>query len=52
MEISSISGSDVIPTGFSSQAPRQEETQRNEEQPVHQTETSDQNRGTRIDTYA
>ena len=53
MEISNISGADVIPSGFSAQPVRQEEAQRTEEQPANQrVETSEQNKGARIDTYA
>lgn len=53
MEITNISGPDVVPQGFSTQPPRQEEQARYEEQPVNRTEqTSENNRGTIIDTYA
>ena len=53
MEISNISGADVVPRGFSSEPPRQEETAKNEQQPVKEnTGTAENNRGTTIDTYA
>jgi len=53
MEITNISGPDVVPQGFSTQPPRQEEPVRNEAQPVNRTgETSEYNRGTIVDTYA
>jgi hypothetical protein len=53
MEITNISGSDVIPHGFSAEAPRHEEMHKNEQQTVNQrVEASDNNKGTTIDTYA
>jgi hypothetical protein len=53
MEIANISGADTIPKGFSTEAPRQEETRKTESPPVNQsTGTSDNSKGTTIDTYA
>lgn len=53
MEIANISGPDVVPAGFSSEPPRQEEQPRNETPPVNRTaESTENNKGTTIDTYA
>jgi hypothetical protein len=53
MEITNISGPDVVPTGFSSQPPREEQPVKTEEPPVNRRpESSENNSGTRIDTYA
>ncbi len=56
MEITNISGPDVVPAGFSTQPPRQEEPvqpAQPEAPPVNSTpESSENNTGTRIDTYA
>ena len=53
MEITNISGPDVVPSGFSVQQPRQEEPVKTEEPPVNRTpESSENNSGNRIDTYA
>ncbi len=53
MEITNISGADVVPRGFSTEATRQEDTQKNKEQPVKENAVpAENNRGTTIDTYA
>jgi len=52
MEISSISGPDSVPTGFTAEQPRTEQAvaeRRTEEAP---RERAPEERGTRIDTYA
>jgi hypothetical protein len=53
MEITNISGPDVVPAGFSVEPPRQAEPARNEPPPVNRSpEPADNNKGTTIDTYA
>lgn len=53
MEISNISGADVVPRGFSAEAPRQEENQKNAEQPVKENPApAENNIGRTVDTYA
>ncbi len=53
MEITNISGPDVVPSGFSTEPPRQAEPERNEPAPVNRNpEPAENNKGTTIDTYA
>lgn len=53
MEITNISGPDVVPAGFSTEPPRQAEPVRNEQEPVNRSpEPAENNKGTTIDTYA
>lgn len=53
MEITNISGPDTVPRGFSTEPPRQEETTRNEQQPINRTvETTENSKGNTVDTYA
>lgn len=54
MEITNISGPDVVPSGFSTEPPRQQaEPARNEAPPVNRSpEPAENNKGTTIDTYA
>lgn len=53
MEISSISGSDVIPSGFSTEAPQREEAvERRETTETVVRESVDGRTGNNIDTYA
>ncbi len=52
MEISSISGPDVVPAGFSREAPRRAEQEAPEERPEPRERPREEQRGGTIDTYA
>ncbi len=53
MEISNISGPDIVPSGFSPQGPRENPPPENETAPVNQNSgTAEDTRGTTVDTYA
>ena len=51
MEISSITGPDYMPTGFSAEPPRTERTEEQQREEVRR-EAPPEEIGTRIDTYA
>lgn len=50
MEIQNISGADVVVRNFSSEAPQKVERQ--ETQATEQQKATEENKGTRIDTFA
>lgn len=53
MEISNISGPDMVPGGFSPQGPQREPEPESEPAPVNNRgESTDDTRGTTVDTYA
>lgn len=51
MEISSITGPDYMPTGFSTEPPRTEKTEEQQREEVRREPSPDE-KGGRIDTYA
>ncbi len=52
MEISSITGPDAVPSGFSSERPRTEEAAERERKTEEPRERAPEERGGAVDTYA